>query len=86
MTEPPRWAGASEHIGLAFHGYSVTHLDALSHYFWDGRMYNDKPAAWVSSREGATWHAMNAVPEGIVTTRRAPRHTGDKRSRLARAR
>jgi len=67
MTEPPRWAGASEHIGLAFHGYSVTHLDALSHYFWDGQMYNGKPAAWVSSREGATWHAMNAVPEGIVT-------------------
>lgn len=34
----PRWAGASERIGFVFHGYAITHLDSLAHYFWDGRM------------------------------------------------
>ena len=63
----PRWGGASEFLGLVFHGYAVTHLDALSHYFWDGRMYNGKPAAWVTSGAGATWHAMAALPDGVVT-------------------
>ena len=29
--------GASEFIGMVFHGYTITHVDAPSHYFWDGR-------------------------------------------------
>jgi kynurenine formamidase len=62
-----RWAGASEFIGLVFHGYSVTHLDALSHYFWDRTMYNGRPAAKVTSAQGATVHAMSALPDGVTT-------------------
>jgi kynurenine formamidase len=50
-----------------FHGYSVTHLDALSHYFWDGTMYNGRPAAKVTSAQGATVHAMSALPDGVTT-------------------
>lgn len=64
---PPRWAGASEFVGLVFHGYSVTHLDALSHYFWDGHMYNGRPAARVTSAQGATWHAVAALADGVLT-------------------
>jgi hypothetical protein len=64
---PERWAGASEYLGLVFHGYSVTHLDALSHYFWDGHMYNGRPASAVRSTSGATVHAMAALPNGITT-------------------
>lgn len=67
LPEEPRWAGASEYIGLVFHGYSVTHLDALSHYFWDGRMYNGVDAAEVGSRAGAQVHAMSAIETGVVT-------------------
>jgi kynurenine formamidase len=63
----PRWGGASEFVGLVFHGYSVTHLDALSHYFWDGKMYNGVPAARVTSAQGATHHAMAALPDGVMT-------------------
>ncbi len=64
---PPRWAGASEFIGLVFHGYSVTHLDALSHYFWDGNMYNGRAASRVTSAAGATAHAMSSLENGVTT-------------------
>ena len=66
-TRPARHAGAAEYLGLAFHGYSVTHLDGLSHYFWDGRMYNGRPAAAVTAAAGATAHAVTAARHGIVS-------------------
>jgi kynurenine formamidase len=62
-----RQAGALEYIGMIFHGFSVTHLDALSHIFWDHKMYNGLPAEAVSSSAGATLHDVTSVREGIVT-------------------
>ena len=44
--------GASEFIGMVFHGYTITHVDAPSHYFWDGRLYNGRSCNAVTSREG----------------------------------
>lgn len=67
LPDEPRWAGASEFVGLVFHGYSVTHLDALSHYFWDRHMYNGIDAAEVTSREGARQHAIAALEAGVIT-------------------
>src|SRR5882672_10020521 len=46
--------GAAEFIGMVFHGYSITHVDAPSHYFWAGKMYNGRSCNLVTSREGAT--------------------------------
>lgn len=62
-----RQAGVSEFIGLIYHGYRVTHLDALSHIFWDRKMYNGHPAELVSSSHGATVHAVTNAREGIIT-------------------
>lgn len=62
-----RSAGAAEYLGLVYHGYSVTHVDALSHIFWDGRMYNDRPAELVTSPFGATEHAVTALRDGVLT-------------------
>ncbi len=59
--------GASEYIGFVFHGLNITHIDALSHVFWDGRMYNGYPAEWVTSQLGATRLAITDVAEGIST-------------------
>ncbi len=59
--------GALEHIGLVYHGYTVTHLDALSHIFWNGRMYNGRPAGAVTAMFGAREHDVRAAAEGIVT-------------------
>ena len=44
-----RNAGALEYIGFIFHGYAITHIDGLCHFFWDGKMYNGKPAELVTS-------------------------------------
>jgi kynurenine formamidase len=62
-----RQAGALEFIGMIFHGYSVTHLDGLSHVFWDQKMYNGVPAEMVSSSHGATAHDVTGVRDGVIT-------------------
>ena len=59
--------GAAEFIGMVFHGYSITHVDAPSHYFWDGRMYNGRSSELVTSREGATVAAVENLRDGVVS-------------------
>ena len=58
---------ASDFIGMVFHGMSITHLDALSHLFWNGKMYNNKPADLVTTRQGATAESIENVKDGIVS-------------------
>jgi kynurenine formamidase len=68
--QPPpgvRGGGAMEFVGLVYHGYTVTHIDGLSHVFWDGRMYNGKPANQVTAWGGALDHAITDLAEGVVT-------------------
>jgi kynurenine formamidase len=67
LPDVPRYAGASERIGFVFHGYAITHLDSLAHYFWDGRMYGGRPASLVTIADGATRNAVTAAGAGIVT-------------------
>jgi kynurenine formamidase len=70
-TDPPerRLArrGAAEFIGMVFHGQTITHIDALSHYSWQGKLYNGKPASLITSREGAQTHSIELASDGIVT-------------------
>ena len=47
-------AAAIDYIGMVFHGVSVTHVDSLAHFFWNGRTYNGRPAHLVSTSLGAT--------------------------------
>ncbi len=62
-----RQSGVVEFLGLVYHGYRVTHIDALSHIFWDAKMYNGLPAELVTSNFGATRHAVTSIRDGIVT-------------------
>ncbi len=65
--EGSRGSGASEWIGMTFHGYAVTHLDSLAHMFWDGRMYGGRPASQVDVRNGAAANDVRpAATHGIV--------------------
>jgi kynurenine formamidase len=57
---------ASEWFGLAYHGFAVTHLDAHSHQFFDGRMYNGRPAELVSTRAGAAVGSVRPLARGLV--------------------
>ena len=62
-----RQAGAAEYFGCVFHGVNITHVDALSHMFWDRKSYNGKPAELVSTMFGATNLAVTGMQDGIVT-------------------
>ena len=70
-TDPPerrrQRRGAAEFIGMVFHGQTITHIDSLSHYSWQGKMYNGSPASGVTSREGAQAMAIENAHDGIVT-------------------
>ncbi len=59
--------GAAEFIGMVFHGQTITHIDSLSHYSWEGKMYNGRPASLVTSREGAQAHSIENTSSGIVS-------------------
>ena len=52
---------------MVFHGQTITHIDALSHYSWQGKLYNGKPANLITSREGAQSHSIEVASQGIVT-------------------
>ncbi|MBI4305471.1 MAG: cyclase family protein [Chloroflexi bacterium] len=58
---------AMDYFGLVFHGHSITHLDSLAHFFWDGRMYNGHAASEVTTAEGAKKESIDLVRQGIVT-------------------
>jgi kynurenine formamidase len=59
--------GAAEFIGMVFHGYTITHVDAPSHYFWDGKLYNGRSCNTVTSREGATVNSVEVLRDGVVS-------------------
>ena len=59
--------GSSDFIGFSFHGLTITHLDALCHQFWDGKMYNGKAASMVKSDEKATAGHIDRAQNGVVT-------------------
>src|SRR5579864_8818814 len=57
-----------EHISaMVFHGYAITHLDALCHIFWDGHMYNGRPTDLVSEETGAQQLAITDAGGGMLT-------------------
>jgi kynurenine formamidase len=62
-----RGSGAVEYIGFVFHGFDITHVDALSHVHWDRKMYGGAPAEHVNSFSGAASLPVTAMREGIMT-------------------
>ena len=61
------WSG--DFIGMEYHSFSITHIDSLCHFFWDGRMYNGFPANLVSTLEGAKAESVDVMAAEGVTTR-----------------
>ena len=53
-------------IGVSFHGYQHTHLDALCHMFWQGKMYNGFPQEEVT-KEGASKLSIANLKQGVFT-------------------
>src|SRR5208283_3643366 len=59
----PQFAG--DYLASELHGDSRTHLDALCHVAYKGKLYNGKSAATVTSR-GATLMDITAYVHGIM--------------------
>jgi len=59
--------GASEFVGMVFHGYAITHVDTPAHFFWEGRIYNGRSCNLVTAREGATVEAVELLKDGVVS-------------------
>jgi len=62
-----RAGGAQEFIGMVFHGHTITHVDSLCHFMWDGKMYNGASSTLIDSRDGAMSHDVTAAKQGILT-------------------
>jgi kynurenine formamidase len=58
---------ASDAFLIAPHGFGITHLDALAHFFWRGKMYNGRPAHSVTARDGAAYSSIEVVDGGVMS-------------------
>jgi kynurenine formamidase len=68
MLYPPNGgAGSGDWFGIASHGMTVTHMDALAHFSWEDRLYNGRTASQTFTRTGVGWGSIRAQREGIFT-------------------
>lgn len=58
---------AGDEFSVSFHGYAHTHLDAFSHRFFDGQMWNGFTTADVTMEGGAKKGSIYAVRDGVFT-------------------
>lgn len=63
---PVAGAYAMDRYEISYHGYGHTHMDALGHAFYDGKMYNGYPQSSVT-KAGALKNDITAYQNGVVT-------------------
>ncbi len=63
MPTPPPYT--ADYLGINTHGYANTHLDALCHLIWNGKMYNGFDASEVGST-GALKLAVDVARNGVI--------------------
>ncbi len=56
-----------DHIGIAYHGYVTTHVDALCHVWDDQGMWNGRNPRLEVTSEGARFGAITSWRDGITT-------------------
>jgi kynurenine formamidase len=57
---------SGDFIGVAYHGIATSHIDALCHIFWEGKMYNGRSSTEVTP-QGALKNSVHAWRDGIVS-------------------
>lgn len=57
---------AVDKIGVRFHGLVHSHIDALCHYHYKGKYYNDRSVSMVTE-EGCSNNSVMAMVDGIFT-------------------
>ena len=58
-----------DRFDMVYHGFWITHVDALCHVAWDGELYNGRGFAEHVSTDGATWCSIDAIFTKGITTR-----------------
>jgi len=58
---------AVDYVGLVYHGVTVTHMDALCHVEYEGKLYNGRSFDDNVSIGGAQWGALDVWFDGVVT-------------------
>jgi kynurenine formamidase len=65
MSDPVAGEFNMDEYDISFHGFAYTHFDALSHMFYQDKMYNGFPSSSVT-KAGAGRLAVTAYRNGIV--------------------
>ena len=58
-----------DRFDMVYHGFWITHVDALCHVGWDGELYNGRPFVSSLSVEGASWCPIDPISARGITTR-----------------
>jgi len=58
---------AVDYVGLVYHGVTVTHMDALCHVEYQGKLYNGRSFEDNVRFGGAKWGALDVWFDGVVT-------------------
>src|SRR6266481_693953 len=62
----PGLPAALDYFAIAPHGMAFTHLDALCHVFWEGKMYNGFSSSEIG-RWGAGKCAIDVARDGVIS-------------------
>ena len=62
-----RPAAALDLLLVAPHGFEVTHMDAVAHEYFEGRVYNGRSAAEVVQPGGVEFGSITAARDGVFT-------------------
>ena len=66
VADGKRVTSTADHLAISPHGVTHSHLDALCHFFWQGKIYNNRPITAVTSA-GARANAITIGQDGIVS-------------------
>ena len=58
---------SGDYISMPVHGHTITHIDSPVHNFWDGKMYNGKPASLVNTMDKASAGGIQNIGNGVIT-------------------
>ena len=56
-----------DRFDMTYHGFWITHIDALCHVGWDGELYNGRPFTSNFTAAGASWCPIDPLFDGITT-------------------
>src|SRR4026209_1489254 len=56
-----------DRFDLVYHGFTITHIDALCHVAWDGELFNGRSFKDSLTAAGATWCPIDAYFDGITS-------------------